>query len=127
MKKSYIIALDFDGTIVENDFPELGEVKEDVVEKAKEFQKAGASIVLWTCREGKFLQEAISVCVKNDIKLDAINENSPAQYEWAEREFKKSGERFALRKIYADIYVDDKANGSIEYFLSLDVKKALKK
>lgn len=117
------IAVDYDGTLFEKSWPDIGDAKKDVIDQVKEFAKNGAEIVLWTCREGKALQEALARCSKEGLKFDSVNENSPYQKEYQLSKLKDSGEIFALRKIFADIYVDDRANGSIEYFLSLDPKK----
>jgi hypothetical protein len=79
-------------------------------------------IALWTCREGKSLEEAVQRCKEQGLEFDAINDNTPQEKKYQE-ERAKEGEIFATRKIYADIYVDDKSPGSIEYFLKIDVKK----
>ncbi|MFA7219196.1 MAG: hypothetical protein WC119_01655 [Synergistaceae bacterium] len=93
----------------------------------KKFKKAGASIILWTCREGKSLQEALSRCSQEGLEFDAVNENCSAQKEYQESKLKENGDTFGLRKIFADLYVDDRSPGSIEYFLKLDPKEECKK
>lgn len=92
-----IIAYDFDGTIVENAFPEIGDIKEDVVKEIREEKEKGSIIILWTCRSGEFLEDAVKFCKVNNIPIDYANENIP------ELDFETS------RKIYADRYVDDRA------------------
>lgn len=89
-----VIAIDFDGTITDkNDFPNIGEPKEYAFEAIKNIQAAGHKIILWTCRYGKSLENAINWLAKNNIKFDAYNENLyPLE----------------SRKIVADIYIDDK-------------------
>jgi len=97
MKK--IIAVDFDGTLCEHVYPEIGEPKKEVLDWIYEQQRQGAKIILWTCREGFELKKAIDWCRDQGLIFDAINENIP---ELKNREF-------GIRKPYADIYLDDRA------------------
>ncbi len=98
------IAIDFDGCLCENAFPEIGQVKpihEQVHEAVKLLKKEGNKIILWTCREDKeerkYLTEAVEWCKEQGIEFDYINENPDNPYgDWG-------------RKLYADIYIDDKA------------------
>lgn len=89
-----VIAIDFDGTITEkNIFPEIGKAREHAFEAIRHFQELGHKCVLWTCRYGQSLIEAINWLAKNNVKMDAYNENLyPLQ----------------SRKIVADVYIDDK-------------------
>jgi len=114
------IAVDFDGTIFEDDFPGIGDPKTDVIDKLKAFKDHGAEIILWTCREEENLEKAVEACKEERLEFDAVNENSPSRKKMMEESAKK-GDVYGLRKIYADIYVDDKALGSIEFFLQIDV------
>ena len=95
-----IIAVDFDGTLCENKWPEIGEPINRVIEFIKNKQKNGTKIILWTCREGKRLLEAAIWCEKHGLIFDAINESLP-----------ESAEKYNgySRKVYADIYIDDKS------------------
>lgn len=95
-----IIAVDFDGTLVEDKFPAIGDPNLKVVGWVKEQQQAGAEIILWTCREGPTLLDAIQWCVENNIQLSAINDNVPSI---------KFTCCTGRQKIVADIYLDDKA------------------
>lgn len=95
MKK--IIAVDCDGTLWENEFPKVGKMKQDIIDKVNKLKDSGAYIILWTCREGKELEEVKQICKDNNIQYDKINENAP----WIKG--------FGHPKIYADAYVDDKA------------------
>lgn len=119
----FIIAMDYDTTLFAGSFPELGEPIKEVIDKVKEFQATGlVEVALWTCREGKSLEEAVQRCKEQGLEFDAINENTPYELDYMERQ-KAKGNTFATRKIYADIYVDDKAPGSIDFFLKIDVQK----
>ena len=102
MKKYNYIAVDFDGTIVEHQFPEIGAPKMDTIEFLRRQHARGTKIILHTCREdmenGKwtgYLTKAIDWCILNDVPIDEYNTNS--------------GVEFGGRKIYADIYIDDRA------------------
>lgn len=94
-----IIAVDFDGTLCENKWPEIGEPNEEVIEYVKLRQKAGAAIILWTCRVGEKLADALCWCAGKDLYFDAINENHPDTLKWMGTD---------SRKIFAHEYIDDR-------------------
>ena len=75
MKRQRIVAIDFDGTIVEDTWPTIGNLRPDVLRVIKRLRDNGDNIVIWTCRQGKDLSDAIKFLDKNDIPYDAINEN----------------------------------------------------
>ena len=77
MNNAKIIAVDFDGTLVENKWPEIGAPIEKNIAKVKAEQEAGAKIILWTNRVGEPLEKALSFCKEQGIHLDAVNENLP--------------------------------------------------
>jgi 2-hydroxy-3-keto-5-methylthiopentenyl-1-phosphate phosphatase len=95
-----IIAVDFDGTLCENDWPEIGEPNEELIDNLKQYQRKGVKIILWTCRVGNLLDYALSWCQTRGLIFDAVNENLPEIIE-------KFGSD--TRKVYADIYIDDRA------------------
>ncbi len=97
-----IIAIDFDGTIVEHKYPKIGETKLFAFETLKELQKQGHQLILWTYRAGKELKSAVDFCKKNGIEFYAVNKN------YSEEVF---DEKIMSRKIYADIYIDDRNIG----------------
>ena len=96
-----IFAVDFDGTLVENNYPEIGKPKLDVINFCKERQKLNNVIILWTCRTGKYLEDALTY-LKNNFNFipNYINENAPYDH---------SVYPIESRKIAADYYIDDKA------------------
>ena len=96
------IAVDFDGTIVEHDYPRIGKEKLFAFYTLRELQKKGFILILWTYRWGKELEEAVEYCRKNGVEFYAVNKNYP------EEAFDESG---MSRKIDADIYIDDKNVG----------------
>ncbi len=95
------IAIDFDGTIVEHEYPKIGKDKLFAFETLKELQKHGALLILWTIRAGQELDEALEYCRNKGIEFYAVNKNYP------EEEFENS----VSRKINADVYIDDKNVG----------------
>jgi hypothetical protein len=95
------IAVDFDGTIVENRYPAIGKPKLFAFETLKELQKKGHILVLWTYRSGYELDEAVEFCRDNGLEFYAVNKNYP------EENFDET----ISRKIDADIYIDDKNLG----------------
>lgn len=90
-----IISVDFDETLQINGQPNI-----KLFELLKMQQRAGNIIILNTCREGKRLNEAVLFCQKNGLMFSAINANVP-------QTINKFG--YDPRKIFADIYIDDKA------------------
>lgn len=95
-----VIALDFDGTICQNAYPDIGEPNWHVIEKAKRCQEQGAYLILWTCRGGQMLEKAVAACTEWGLTFDAINENLP---EWREAYGTDP------RKIGATEYWDDRS------------------
>ena len=95
------IAVDFDGTIVEHEYPKIGKEKLFAFQTLKQFEKMGANLILWTFRTGKELNEAVEFCRKNGIEFYAINMNYPEEVL----------DETVSRKINADIYIDDKNLG----------------
>lgn len=94
-----VIAVDFDGTLCENKFPQIGEPNLLLIGILLELQKSGHKIVLWTCRSGEMLDDAINFCKSLGLEFDAVNSNISERIE-------KFGND--PRKIGADIYIDDK-------------------
>lgn len=94
-----IYAVDFDGTLCENQWPEIGLPNMGLIDYLKQKRAEGAYLILWTCRVGNYLEDAIRWCAKLGLYFDAVNENSP----YAKVKF--GGDS---RKIYADHYIDDK-------------------
>lgn len=99
-KLQEVIALDFDGCLCENKYPEIGEPNRAVIREAIRRKTAGAALVLWTCREGELLTAALDACESWGIKLDAVNENLQSWQEAWNND---------TRKIGATEYWDDRA------------------
>lgn len=93
-----IIAVDFDGTIVEHEYPEIGEEIPYAFKTLRSLQDLGHTLILWTFRSGKELEEAVEYCRENGVEFYAINNNTPDEIY----------DSSLSRKIYADVYIDDR-------------------
>ncbi len=98
-----VIAVDFDGTIVEHEYPKLGKEIPFAIETLKRIQEDGQHrLVLWTVREGDLLEEAIKFCEKRGLKFYAANKNYPEEEPSS-----------APQKIMADLFIDDRNLGGL--------------
>ena len=107
-KKEVIIATDFDGTLVEaKRFPKFGKptLWFHIAKKLQD-NFPNVKLILWTCREGKYLESALNFCQQNGLMFDAINSDVPSSIKWKGK----------TRKPFAHIYVDDR---------NLDIKSAV--
>jgi len=95
------IAVDLDGTLVENEYPDIGKPKLFAFETLKALQEKGFRLILWTVRSGKELDDAVAFCRSNGIEFYAVNRNYPEE-EW---------DGSITRKIEADIFIDDRNLG----------------
>lgn len=100
-KAKLILAIDFDGTIVEDAYPSIGKPKLFAFETLKRLQNDGHRLILWTYRDGKKLEDAVTFCKENGIEFYAINKSFPEE----QYDNKKSP------KILADYFIDDRNIG----------------
>lgn len=93
-----IYAVDFDGTLCENKWPQIGEPNKGLIDFLMKAKTEGHEVILYTMREGTLLDEALKWCESRGIMFDAVNDNLPRLIE-----------QFGVnsRKIYADLYIDD--------------------
>jgi hydroxymethylpyrimidine pyrophosphatase-like HAD family hydrolase len=98
-----IIAVDFDGTIVEDGYPGIGKTRIFAFETLKKLQQDGHRLILWTYRSGNKLQDAVDFCKENGVDFYAVNASFP------EEKFDQS----RSRKIHADLFIDDRNIGGI--------------
>lgn len=89
-----IIAVDYDGTLEKGGKPDLV-----LIEYLKSQQRKGNSVILWTCREGKRLSDALKMLSNNGFSPNLVNRNHPSAV-------RRLGHD--PRKVYADMYIDDK-------------------
>ena len=106
-----IIAVDFDGTLVEDKFPLIGSPNPVLIDYLKQQKSIGAKLILWTCRNGTALDNAVQFCRFLGLEFDAVNENLP------EVKTLFGGD---TRKVYADIYLDDKFTLFVKEFKPLE-------
>lgn len=113
MERPMIIAFDFDGTLCEDEFPSIGPPKWENMNMVIEAKLLGCKTILWTCRINQALEEAISWCHMHGLCFDAINDN-----------IKENITQYGTnpRKVFADLYVDDKF-----YNFNENIKEEIKK
>ena len=105
-----IIAIDFDGVLVEDAFPAIGEPDWEMVSAIWRLGFTDHELILWTSRVNERLEEAVQWCKEHDLKFVCVNNNSPSNL----AEYGTDP-----RKVFANIYIDDRACG-------YDRKKTLK-
>ena len=98
-----IIAVDFDGTLFRDAFPAVGGVIPGAVDAMRALHRAGHYIIIWTCRHGDRLLDAINALTAHGIPFDRVNDHNPANVA------KYGGE--SGKKVYADVYIDDRNLG----------------
>ena len=106
LNKNQVIAVDFDDTLCTGAWPGIGKPNHKLIAHLKEQQAAGARLILWTCRSGDMLSNAVEWCKNFGLEFDTVNENLPELIELYGND---------CRKINADIYIDDKAVNPIPY------------
>ncbi|MBE5905640.1 MAG: hypothetical protein E7277_02445 [Lachnospiraceae bacterium] len=99
-RKYAIIAVDFDGTLCQDCYPEIGEPNYPLLYYLLEQKQRGAKLILWTCRCSVALAQAVAWCESLGLTFDSINQNLPENIQ-------KYGTD--TRKIYADLYIDDRS------------------
>lgn len=100
-----VIAVDFDGTIVEHRYPEIGKEIPFAIATLKRLQAERHLLILWSVREGKLLDEAVDFCRKRGLEFYAVNSNT------SEDEADMSV--LHSRKVSADMYIDDRNVGGL--------------
>lgn len=108
-KPSLIIAIDFDGTVVEHRYPAIGRTRPHAFQVLKALQSNGHRLILWSHRAGKKLDEAVEFCAKHGLEFYAVNKNFPEEV-WSEND---------SRKILADIYIDDRNLGGLPSWIEI--------
>lgn len=109
-----IVAVDFDGTLCEDKYPAIGELRPGALEVMRQLHEAGHYLILWTCRCGDELKQAVNWCLERGIPIDRVNDHCPDNVA-------KYGE--GGLKIYADRYIDDRA-GFSSWFDEEEILKA---
>ena len=97
------IAVDFDGTIVDNQYPAIGRERPFALRTLRALQERGFVLILWTCRTGSELEAAVEFCRKGGVEFYAVNENYEGEL----------GHGECARKLDVDIYIDDRNLGGM--------------
>ena len=100
-----IIAVDFDGTIVEHKYPEIGQEVPFAIDTLKMLIKDQHRLILWSVREGALLDEAVEWCRARGVEFYAVNKDYP-------EEEKEKNNHFS-RKLKADFFIDDRNVGGL--------------
>ena len=101
-----LIAVDFDGTIVEHRYPQIGKEIPFAIATLKQLQEERHLLILWSVREGELLEEAIEFCRQSGLEFYAVNANHPDE---------QAGSHVAhpCRKPKADLFIDDRNVGGL--------------
>ncbi len=101
-----LIAVDFDGTIVEHEYPQIGEERPFATEVLKMLIAERHKVVLWTMREGQLLDDAVKWCAERGVEFYAVNSEYPAQFLEAKPDHLSC-------KLNADVFIDDRNVGGL--------------
>ena len=101
-----LIAVDFDGTIVEHKYPQIGKEIPFAITTLKKLQAERHQLILWTVREGELLDEAVEFCRKRGLEFYAVNANHPDESNAEPR-------AYACRKPRAHLFIDDRNLGGL--------------
>ena len=101
-----VIAVDFDGTIVEHKYPKIGKEIPFAIETLRSLVREGHKLILWTSRDGDLLEEALAFCRERGLEFYAVNSNYPPGALFRQR----SGHSC---KVVADLYIDDRNIGGL--------------
>ena len=99
------IAVDFDGTIVEHRYPEIGEEIPFAIDTLKMLIKDHHRLILWSVREGKLLEDAVNWCKERGVEFYAVNRDYP-------EETLDNNQHFS-RKLKVDLWIDDRNIGGL--------------
>ena len=98
------IAIDFDGTIVEHRYPEIGAEIPFAIETLKMLIKERHRLILWSVREGELLEEAVEYCRQRGVEFYAVNKDYPEE---------KKTDKGYTRKLKVDMFIDDRNLGGL--------------
>ena len=99
-----IIAVDFDGTIVEHKYPKIGNEIPFAIDTLKKLKNEPHKLILWSVREGKLLDDAVAFCRERGLEFYAVNRNYPEE---------QLGHDYFSRKLKADLFIDDRNLGGL--------------
>lgn len=99
------IAVDFDGTIVEHRYPEIGKEIPFATQTLRMLLADGHKLILWSVREGRLLEEAIQWCKQRGVYFYAVNQDFEGDTPMKNPDFS--------RKLKADLFIDDRNIGGL--------------
>lgn len=100
-----LIAVDFDGTIVEQKYPAIGAEIPFAIETLKKLAAQRHKLILWSVREGKLLDEAVEFCRQRGLEFYAVNRDYPEE--------EKGQNNHYSRKLKVDLFIDDRNLGGL--------------
>ena len=100
-----VIAVDFDGTIVEHRYPSIGKELPFAIETLRKLAEEGHRLILWTVREGQYLDDAVEFCRNRGLEFYAVNRDYPEE--------KPEHNHHFTRKLKADLWIDDRNLGGL--------------
>ena len=101
-----VIAVDFDGTIVEHKYPEIGKEIPFAIDTLRLLASEGHKLILWTSRDGELLEKALDFCRERGLEFYAVNSNYPPGALFSNKAGKSC-------KVVADVYIDDRNVGGL--------------
>lgn len=102
-----IIAVDFDGTIVEHKYPSIGKEIPFATASLRQLIQDGHKLILWSVREGELLNDAVKWCEERGVRFYAVNADLDEDYD------DHQGTTHFSRKIKADMFIDDRNWGGL--------------
>ena len=117
-----IIAVDFDGILCKNEFPNIGSPNYEMISMVRQLIDAGHEVVLWTSRTDNELLAAVEWCKDRGLHFSSVNENAPSNIQKYKDKYPNG-----TRKVYADIYVDDHNPEFIRLCGDYDYKLAIER
>ena len=113
-----IIAVDFDGTLCTDKWPEIGKPNEDLIMYLQQHRRNGGKIILWTNRVEERLNEAVEWCKKFGLTFDAVNDNLQDVIDTF---------GFNSRKVFAHEYIDDRMHNGFKLpFETMSERRVIK-
>lgn len=100
-----VIAIDFDGTIVEHRYPSIGKELPFAIDTLRKLAAEGHRLILWTVREGQYLDDAVEFCRSRGLEFYAVNRDYPEE--------EKERNNHFTRKLKADLWIDDRNLGGL--------------
>ena len=100
-----VIAIDFDGTIVEHRYPLIGKELPFAIDTLRKLSQDGHKLILWTVREGKLLDDAVEFCKSRGLEFYAVNRDYPEE--------NLGNNNHYTRKLKADLWIDDRNLGGL--------------